>query len=90
MLNDKGELSLLGYLNVLHSFPAPRETMQNKTKLCKGERGFLWVFFFFFFSVGLACFCFCFCFAISVSIFYFCCEGKLLCEGIRSGPLTAR
>ena len=48
MLNDKGELSLLGYLNVLHSFPAPRETMQNKTKLCKGERGFLWGFFFFF------------------------------------------
>lgn len=89
MLNDKGELSLLGYLNVLHSFPAPRETMQNKTKLCKGERGFLCVFFFFF-SVGLACFFCFFFFAISVSIFYFCCEGKLLCEGIRSGPLTAR
>ena len=68
--------------------PGPwRDKANQEIKLCREERG---VLFCFFFPVGLAWFFFFFFLHFQFIFFIFCCEGKLLCEGIRSGPLTAR
>ena len=70
------------------SSPAPRETKQiKKSNFAEKREDFCFVFsgwfsldfFFFFFFLHF-----------QFLFFIFCCEGKLLCEGIRSGPLTAR